>query len=138
MLLQKLLVDETNHWFTQLIRYVIVGGLAFIVDYSLLYLLTEYVGIHYLFSATISFIAGLIINYLLSIHWVFRQSKLKNRMWEFIIFAIIGLVGLGINNLFLYLLTQYLHLHYLISKLITTTIVMLWNFLGRRIILFNN
>lgn len=138
MLLQKLLINETNHWFIQLVRYTIVGGLAFIADYGLLYLLTEYAGIHYLLSATFSFIAGLIINYLISIQWIFRKSKLKSRMWEFVVFGIIGLVGLGLNNLFMYLLTQHLHLYYMISKLITTAIVMLWNFLGRRIILFNN
>lgn len=136
MLLRKLLIDETDHWFPQLIRYVFVGGLAFVVDYGLLFLLTEYAYFHYLLSATLSFIAGLFVNYLISIRWVFRCSKLSNRLWEFVIFSIIGIIGLGINALFLYLLTEYLHLHYLVSKLIVAAIVMLWNFLARRITLF--
>lgn len=138
MSLQKLLIDETNHWFPQLIRYIFVGGLAFLVDYGLLFLLTEAAGMHYLFSATLSFIAGLLTNYFISIRWIFRQSKLQSRLTEFLIFSIIGIIGLGLNNLFLYALTEYLHLHYLLSKLITAAIVMLWNFLGRRIILFKN
>ena len=138
MSLQKLLIDETNHWFPQLIRYIFVGGLAFLVDYGLLFLLTEAAGMHYLFSATLSFIAGLLTNYFISIRWIFRQSKLQSRLTEFLIFGIIGIIGLGLNNLFLYALTEYLHLHYLLSKLITAAIVMLWNFLGRRIILFKN
>ena len=138
MSLQKLLIDETNHWFPQLIRYIFVGGLAFLVDYGLLFLLTEAAGMHYLFSATLSFIAGLLTNYFISIRWIFRQSKLQSRLTELLIFSIIGIIGLGLNNLFLYALTEYLHLHYLLSKLITAAIVMLWNFLGRRIILFKN
>ena len=134
----KLLVNESNDWFTQLFRYVIVGGFAFIIDYGLLYVLTEYCHLYYIVSATISFIAGLVVNYLISTHWIFRHSKLDNRFVEFIIYGIIGVVGLLINNSMLYLLTDYLHVHYMISKLITAAVVMGWNFVGRKVILFKS
>ena len=133
-----LFLKETDNWFIQLFRYCFVGGLAFIVDYGLLVLLTEVCGLHYLISATISFIAGLIVNYLLSTSWIFRKSKLENKWAEFIVFAIIGVIGLGLNNLLLYLFTDIIHIHYMISKLITTGIVMIWNFGARKIILFTN
>ena len=137
-LIDLLFLKETDNWFIQLFRYCFVGGLAFIVDYGLLVLLTEVCGLHYLISATISFIAGLIVNYLLSTSWIFRQSKLENKWAEFIVFAIIGVIGLGLNNLLLYLFTDIIHIHYMISKLITTGIVMIWNFGARKIILFTN
>ncbi len=135
--LKKLFLEETDNWFIQLFRYLFVGGAAFLVDYGLLVLLTEVCGLHYLVSATISFIAGLIVNYLLSTSWIFRKSKMENKWAEFLIFSIIGVVGLLLNNLLLYLFTDLAHIHYMISKLITTAIVMLWNFGARKIILFN-
>ena len=136
--LKEILFEQTSNSFYQLIRYVFVGGLAFVVDYGLLYILTEYAGLHYLLSATCSFLAGLIVNYLISTTWVFNQSKLKNKWMEFTIFGLIGVVGLGLNNLFLYLLTDKTGVHYMISKIVVAAIVMLWNFIARRIILFKN
>ena len=133
-----LLFKTTDDFFVQLFRYVFVGGLAFLVDYGLLFALTEYVGLHYLLSATCSFLAGLIVNYLISITWIFNQSKLKNKWMEFTIFGLIGVVGLGLNNLFLYLLTDKLGVHYMISKIVVAAIVMLWNFIARKVILFKN
>ena len=87
-LIAKLLVNDTNNWLAQLFRYIIVGGIAFLVDYGLLFLLTEYFHFHYLLSATISFIAGLIVNYAISTRWIFRHSKLDNRLMEFIIYSL--------------------------------------------------
>lgn len=135
---RKILFEETTNWKIQLFRYVFVGGFSFIVDYGLLFLLTEFFHFHYLISATISFIAGLVVNYLLSTKWIFRKSKLSNTTLEFIIYGIIGVVGLILNNILLYVFTDLLNIHYMISKLITAVIVMGWNFFGRRIILFKN
>ena len=132
-----LFIAETENWFIQLFRYLFVGGFAFVVDYGLLVFLTEALGLHYLISATISFIAGLIVNYFLSTSWIFRKSNLDNKWIEFLIFSIIGAIGLGLNNLLLFLLTDKVHIHYMISKLLTTALVMLWNFISRKIILFN-
>ena len=134
--IEHLLLRTSDDWLTQLFRYAIVGGVSFVVDYGLLYLLTERVGLHYILSATISFITGLIVNYLISIHWVFRTHKLQNRTTEFLLYAIIGIVGLFFNNLLLYVFTDCVQLHYLISKLVAAAIVLIWNFVGRKWILF--
>lgn len=66
----------------------------------------------------------------------FRESKISNRKLEFILFGLIGLIGLGLNNLFIYLLTDLMGLYYMVSKLVTAVLVYLWNFLGRRYFLF--
>ena len=85
--LDKLFKAPTESTFIQLFRYGFVGGLAFLVDYGTMVLLTEFAGMHYLLAATISFILGLITNYLLSITWVFNQHKLNNRWVEFLLSA---------------------------------------------------
>lgn len=135
-ILNKLFVQPTDNSMLQLIRYCFVGGFAFMVDAGGLYVLTEYAGMYYLLSATISFIAGLVVNYLLSTSWIFRKSKLANRWTEFVIYSAIGVVGLGMNALFLYVFTDWLHIYYMMSKIITAAMVMLWNFFARKIILF--
>ena len=134
--IERLLLRSSDHLLTQFFRYAIVGGISFVVDFGLLYLLTGYAGLHYLLSATIAFLAGLTVNYLISIRWVFRRHTLDNRTAEFALYAVIGVVGLLLNDLLLYLFTDRLELHYLLSKLVAAAIVLIWNFAGRKFLLF--
>jgi putative flippase GtrA len=120
----------------QLLRYAVVGGIAFVIDFGSLWLLTELAGIHYLLSAAIAFILGLTTNYLLSITWVFGRRSLENKWLEFGIFALIGIVGLGLNELIIWFFTEWVHFHYLVSKIVSTIVVFLWNFFVRRYLLF--
>ena len=137
-LFNKIIHGDTNNWLIQLVRYVFVGGFAFLVDYGFLYALTEFFHLHYLASATISFLLGLLTNYILSTKWIFRHSKIQNKSIEFFFFAIIGIVGLVLNNLFLYMMTDGFHIHYMMSKIVVAAIVMFWNFAARKILLFKN
>ena len=134
---KKYLLKSTNNTFLQLFRSLFVGLAASIVDFGLLYVLTEYVHFHYLISSTFAFIAGLIINYLLSKIWVFSENSLKNQWVEFLAFSLIGIVGLGLNNLLLWVFTEFCSIHYMLSKVLTTIIVFFWNFLARKYLLFN-
>lgn len=122
----------------QLFQYLIVGGIAFAVDFSVLYLLTEFVSLHYLLSATASFLIGLLVNYTLCIRWIFDYRALENRAHEFAIFAAIGIVGLVLNNLLLFGFTETLGVHYLISKLMAAFFVLVFNFSLRRHLLFSD
>jgi putative flippase GtrA len=130
------MTDKTNNTLYQIIRYLFVGGIAFIVDFGLLYLLTEKVRIYYLLSASISFIAGLVVNYVLSIIWVFNNRIVSKKSVEFIIFTVIGIVGLILNNFLLWYFTEMLGLYYLISKIIATLSTLIWNFAARKLVLF--
>ena len=56
---------------------------------------------------------------------------------EFLIFLIIGLIGLGLTLLFMWLFVDVAGIYPLISKLVTTAIVLLWNFGARKIILYS-
>ena len=136
--LDKLLKQPTESVLIQLFRYGFVGGTAFLVDFGAMVLLTEMFGLHYLLSATISFILGLVTNYILSVSWVFNRRSLSRPWAEFLVFAVIGVVGLGLNSLILFLCTEKLGLHYTLSKIIATVVVFFWNFFARKLILFHN
>lgn len=134
--IDSLFRTPTENVFIQLFRYGFVGGVAFLLDYGVLILLTEVFGFHYLISATISFFLGLVTNYLLSISWVFSKRAFSNWQTGFLVFAVIGIIGLGLNNLIMYLCTEKIGIHYAVSKIIATVVVFFWNFLSRRTILF--
>ena len=132
--INKLLKSQDT--FYQLIRYGFVGGLAFIADYGSLYALTEWFGVPYLVSAAVAFIIGLTVNYILSNIIVFSTHRLNNRWAEFLIFAIIGVIGLGLNELIMYCAVELIGLHYMVAKLISTALVFFWNFFARKMTLF--
>ncbi|MFC2084971.1 GtrA family protein [Bacteroidota bacterium] len=135
-MLDTLLKKKTDNIYIQMFRQVFVGGTAFLVDITFLYILTEFLHIYYLISATISFIFGSTTNYILSTAWVFQNRTLKSKWMEFTIFVIIGSIGLLLNLFFLWFFTEIFHIYYILSKVIATIIVFFWNFFVRRYILF--
>jgi len=129
-------MKKTNHVLGQFIRYTFVGGFAAVVDIGSLYLLTEYVGLYYLVASVFAFVLGLTTNYILSLIFVFTNRRLKKKWVEFIIFASIGIVGLGLNTFLLWFFTEQIELYYMVSKLIATAVVFFYNFGLRKYILF--
>ena len=117
------------------LKYLFAGGIGFVVDYSLFFLLT-YFGQHYLVAATISFLFGIATVYLFSIKWVFERRTLDSSVLEQFIFLLTGVIGLLLTLALLWLFDKLTDLHYLISKLIVVSIVLLWNFFSRKILLF--
>lgn len=122
----------------QIIKFGFVGGSAFLIDAGILFLLTDFLNIHYLISGTISFSVSVIYNYILSIFWVFDTNKSNNKPQEFIVFMVLSVIGFGINQLFMYIFVDLLTVYYMISKIITTVIVMVYNFITRKLFLERN
>jgi putative flippase GtrA len=131
---RSLFIDHTDHGMVQLFRYGFVGGFSAIVDIVSFYLLTAEAHIYYLISIFFAFILGTIVNYMLSITWIFKSSG--NFKSEFTLFTLIGVVGLGLTELIVWFLVSQFHFFYLTAKLFALVIVMLWSFSLRKI-LFN-
>lgn len=125
-----------NKLFRQLFKFGIVGTIAFAIDYGIFTLLTQVINMHYLISSIISFSISVIFNYIMSVKWVFDITK-KQTAKEFIIFILLSVVGLIINSIVLYILVEKASIHELISKVIATIIVMIFNFITRKIFLEN-
>lgn len=119
-------------------RYTLVGGFAFAVDYGTLLLLEKRLNVHYLVAGAAGFMLGLLCNYIGSTRFVFKNRVVKDRRLEWIAFAVIGLVGLLINEGLLFLLTGKLAIRVEISKPLTQIVVFFWNFTARKVLLFAN
>lgn len=118
-------------------RYMLVGGLAFVVDYMMLFLLATQAGFHYQIAAAIAFLCGLIVNYTLCVSWIFDHRSFASKRHEFLVFSAIGLVGLALNGFLIHLMTELAGLHYLNSKLVAAGLILVFNFSLRRHILFS-
>lgn len=119
----------------QFMKFGVVGVIAFVIDYGLLAFLTELFGINYLVSATISFTASVVFNYVASMRYVFTHKEGMSRRREFIIFVVLSVIGLLINNGCMWAGVELLGVHYLLTKIVATAIVMIWNFVTRKIFL---
>ena len=119
----------------QLMKFGIVGVICFGIDYGLMIFLTEFCGISYLISSGISFSVSVMVNYTLSLKFVFETDKDKNKIVEFLIFIILSVVGLGINQVLMWVCVDKLHVYYMISKIGVTGVVMVYNFITRKLIL---
>ncbi len=124
--------------FIQIFRFVIVGGLAFIIDYITLIFFKEIIGLSLLSSAAIAFITSVIFNYIMSIKWVFDVDEEKSAKKNFIIFIVLSIIGLAITELIMYIGSDKLSINYLIVKIFATAIVMVFNFITRKIFLEKN
>lgn len=134
--LKGLFLQPTTNGFLQFFRYAFVGGFASLVDWGLLFLF-ETLGLHYLAAAVVGFVGGLVTNFLLSKKLVFQAEEARVQVGgEFIGYAVIGLIGLGITMMLMYLLTDLCHLYFMLSKIIATFIVLVWNYLARKILLY--
>jgi putative flippase GtrA len=71
------------------IRYIVVGGFVFVIDFSCLVFFTEIVGFHYLVSAPIAFIISLIFSYLLCVKWVFKYRVFTNKGLKAVSFVLL-------------------------------------------------
>lgn len=133
-LIYKMFIDKTDNSLLQFIRYFFVGGLAAVVNIGMLYVFTDIFHIYYLISNILSFTLGLVVNYILSKMLVFQDEVSLSASKEFIIYAIIGVVGLGIDTLLVSVFTDIVHFYYMISKIISTLLVFIWNFGARKVL----
>lgn len=131
---KKILIHPTSNAFVQLLRYSVVVAVAFPIDFGLLYIFTEYFHMYYLLSTILAFSISMLVNFLISILWVFR-ARADRPLWkEITAFFIIGFVGLGLTAIIVWLCTSLLGIFYLISKLIAVCFVFFWSFGARRML----
>lgn len=119
----------------QFMKFGIVGVIAFFIDYGVMIFLTEVFGVPYLISTTISFVVSVIFNYFASMRFVFKRKDDMSRRREFIIFVVLSVCGLAINDVLMWLMVDSLFIDYRISKIAVTVVVAVWNFVTRKIFL---
>lgn len=119
----------------QIVRFGGVGVLCFLIDYGILNVLTEYAKVYYLLSATISFSVSVIVNYVLSTLFVFDVDKSHSRVRDLLLFVVFSIIGLGLTAGIMKLGVDWLAFDYRLVKIVATAIVMVYNFVTRKLFL---
>ncbi len=136
-----------SHLMQQIMKFGVVGVLAFFVDFGI-YTACNFIGIHYLISGFLGFVVSVIFNYVLSMKFVFVRRDDISKTREFVTFVLLSIVGMGINELILYICmgliypnwawmqeTFSMHLAETLAKFAATGIVMVYNFITRKMFL---
>jgi len=129
MKLATLLKGSQTH--AQFIRYGFVAAVGLVIDFGTVIFTKQILGLHYLLAACAGFILGLVVTYILSNKLVFGPPK-GDAHRLFILFAIIGVIGLGILSLLMWIMTGKLGINYIASKALATIVVFMWNFFARK------
>lgn len=119
----------------QLIKFGGVGVVCFLIDYGILFLLTDIVKLGVLYSAAISFSVSVVVNYILSVKFVFDTNPKHDKKRNFILFIVFSVIGLGLTELIMKIGVDLLLINYLIVKIAATAIVMVFNFVTRKLFL---
>lgn len=116
----------------QFCRFGLVGLLCFTIDYGLLILMTESGLYTYFIASAISYTVSVIVNYILSMRFVFTGKEDMHKLVELIIFLILSMVGLGLTQLIMWITVEHLHLFYASAKILASLIVTIYNFFSKK------
>ncbi len=120
----------------QIIRFTIIGGITASIDYGIMFCLIEFFSINYLIATGIGFIAGSVLNYLLSILWVFERGRYKNQTIEFTLFLLFTLIGFVLNHLIMWVGVDFLYISYMIVKIFSLVVITLFNYISKKYLVF--
>ena len=129
------LLKSQSKLFQQIFKFGIVGGIAFIIDYGIMVISKELLGFSILLSAGLGFTISVIFNYIASIKWVFDVNKEKDEKKNFVLFIIFSVIGLILTEVIMFIGTDIININYLIVKIAATAIVMVFNFITRKMFL---
>ena len=142
---------ELRTLITRFIKFGVVGASGMVVDFGVLYLMRDVVGLPDLWANTISFTAAATSNYFLNRIWTFRSHERQVGV-EYMKFLAVSIIGLGINNGVL-LLSRLLWPEayngqlsllgvtvdtFYLFKLLAIAITTLWNFFGNMLFTFRH
>ena len=136
MRIEKVFRGKSDKTIIHIIRSFFSSILGFSVDFGLLAFLVEILGIHYVVAASISFTAGTAVTYMISVRYIFPRRNVRDKKLEFLLFTAIGVAGVILNGVLLWVFTEHAGVYYLLSKIGAATIVFFWNFFARKLLLF--
>ena len=123
--------QQNRKAFWMFLKYAVVGASGTVLDVGSLYVFVDLLHIPVLVAAAMSFVLAVVNNFILNKVWTFRNNS-RNVRTQFIKFFIVSVVGLVLTEICMALFVYLLDIWYIASKLITSVIVLTWNFLANK------
>lgn len=117
-------------------KYTLVGSMGLILDMASLFVFVEYVHMHVLIASALAFMISVINNFIFHKYWTFKD-KSHHFKKQFVSFFVISIINLGITVFCMYIFVDVFGIWYMISKLITATIVLIWSYTANKIWTFH-
>jgi len=110
------------------IKYIVIGLLGEIVDFSVLYILTNFCGVFYLLSATISYLSAIFFNFTLNRKYTFKfkPKKFINFIKAMFQYFGVSFLAMLVNLFLLGLLVQSTNMNYMLAKLIVSVLLFIF------------
>ena len=122
-----------NDELKKFISYFFVGGFCAIVEWVTFYISNIF--FNYVISTIIAFIIATTVNYFLGVKYTFKD---KNNKKDFIKVFIVSGIGLLFNIIFMYIFVEIIKISLnIISKILSTGLVFIWNYISRRLFIYN-
>ena len=112
----------------KLIRYLISGGTAALVNFTTLFVLVQFIDIHYLSASILAFVVSIAISFAMQKFWTFRDNIVHDIHTQFTRYLVVILFSLLLNTVLVYLLVEKVHVWYLLAQVIATVIIAITNF----------
>lgn len=116
-------------------KFCIVGICNTVITFCIYYMLSEQVGINYMVSSFAGYVAGVANSFTMNRHWTFH-SKDCRVLAQFVRFAVINTISLGVNLLVLYICVERIAIHKLPAQCVAIGLSTIVNFTGNKIAVF--
>ena len=126
---------EQKELIAQIFNFIIVGGIATLLDWFIYFIFCHFVHLDPLISNIIAFSISVIYNYWASCKYVFNVTNKDSKLHQLIVFIVLSAIGLGITEAFIFIFNTKLEWNYMLVKVLATIIVMIFNFVTRKIYL---
>lgn len=116
----------------QFVRFASVGIISLAVDYGFMIILNEATDMGYFRACAFSYTLSILLNYVLSMRYVFRGREDMSKSKEVTIFLVLSLIGLGLNQMAMWLLVDVLGIFYAMAKILAALMVTSYNFISKK------
>lgn len=116
----------------QIMRFLIAGGSAAIINVVTLYLFTEFAHIWYLYSSILAFTIAFAFSFSFQKYWVFRSDDYAKIPTQLPLHLGVALGNLALNTILLFLLVEYVHLWYVLAQLVASALIGIESFIAFR------
>lgn len=122
--------------FLQLFLYLVVGGLATLVEWGAFYIFDSVFSIHYMIATALAFVLSTFANWAFGRLILFREKMGQSTILELLKIYAVSVIGLLMNLLIMFIAVEKIGLNEMISKIIATCLVFVWNFLIRKLVIY--
>lgn len=124
--------------YSELLRFLVSGGVAFLVNLGVLYAFTEVFRVWYLVSSVIAFLITFIVSFIIQKNWTFKNKGLEGVTTQIGMSLIMAIINLGLNTTMMYVFVDHAHIHYLTAQVVATGFIAIETYFIYKFIIFKS